>query len=123
MNLHWRVHIMQVTLANDVELAAPDLLYSILTITNVYPPLGSIGGGTLLTIVGWGFDASSPSSNVVVVPVPVSTSYPNGVVLCDVVSATYTHVRCRLVPSVVLFDRNRPSWLIVRKEPPEAQQT
>lgn len=85
------------TLSNDVQVAAPDTMYSILTITNVSPPLGSIGGGTLLTVVGRGFDASNPASNVVVVPVPVSTSYPNGVVLCDVVSVTYTRVQCRWV--------------------------
>jgi hypothetical protein len=44
---------------------------------------------------GYGFDGSNPSSNVVVIPVPVSTSYPNGAVLCDVVAATYWKVQCR----------------------------
>lgn len=91
---------MQVTLSGPVlgsqlQLAAPQTLYSILSISSVAPPLGSIGGGTLLTIQGAGFDGADPASNVVVVPVPVSTSYPNGAVLCDVVHASYSTVQCR----------------------------
>eukprot|EP00775_Hariotina_reticulata_P014471 gene14471-14588_t len=63
-------YALVVTLSTGVELAAAQTLFSVLKVTAVSPPLGSIGGG-------YGFDGTDPSSNVVVVPVPVSTSYPN----------------------------------------------
>jgi hypothetical protein len=85
----------QATPQQTLMLAAPQPLHSIFAIYSVAPPLGSIGGGTLLTIKGAGFDAENPSSNVVVLPVPVSTSYPNGAVLCDVTEASYSVIRCR----------------------------
>lgn len=35
------------------------------------------------------------SENVVVIGVPVSTTFLNGLILCDVVSATSTQLMCR----------------------------
>lgn len=44
-------------------------------LTSVSPSAGSIGGNTLVTITGSGFDADGKDANVVVIPVPVSTTY------------------------------------------------
>jgi len=52
-----------------------------LEVWHVDPPAGSIGGGTRVTIYGWGF---APKQAVALVPVPVSTTFPSGVALCDV---------------------------------------
>jgi hypothetical protein len=69
-------------------------LTSDLSISSVHPALGSIGGGTLLTISGSGF--SSPSdANVVLLHVPVSSTFPNGVVLCDVQGGDASQLTCR----------------------------
>jgi hypothetical protein len=65
-----------------------------LSISSVQPALGSIGGGTLLTISGAGF-SSPPDSNVVLLHVPVSSTFPNGVVLCDVQGGSASHLACR----------------------------
>ncbi|GAX81121.1 hypothetical protein CEUSTIGMA_g8555.t1 [Chlamydomonas eustigma] len=66
---------------------------TVLTITSVSPSVGSIGGGTNLTITGSGF-STTLSQNVVLIQVPVSSTFLNGLVLCDVKSATNTSVTC-----------------------------
>ncbi|KAG1667228.1 hypothetical protein FOA52_009793 [Chlamydomonas sp. UWO 241] len=66
---------------------------TVLTITSVTPSIGSIGGGTTLILMGAGF-SSVPDANVVYVSVMVSTTFLNGVVACDVVTANDTVVTC-----------------------------
>lgn len=79
-------------------LLAASALDVALSVTSVYPGQGSIGGGTILTITGAGFNAQEPSANVVLIPVPVSTTFLNGLVLCDVLNATQTQLTCRTRP-------------------------
>eukprot|EP00798_Chlamydomonas_sp_ICE-L_P031254 gene31253-6400_t len=66
-----------------------------LTISSVSPSSGSIAGGTQLTITGQGFNAQDLSANIVMIRVPVSSTFLNGVVLCDIVSASRTQLQCR----------------------------
>jgi hypothetical protein len=65
-----------------------------LAISSVQPALGSVGGGTLVTISGTGF-SSVAGSNVVLLHVPVSSTFINGMVLCDVEAATNAEIKCR----------------------------
>ncbi len=44
-------------------------------LSSVSVQLGSIGGNTTLVITGSGFNAASASANVVLLPVPVSTTF------------------------------------------------
>jgi hypothetical protein len=44
---------------------------SLLTNTSVTPSIGSIGGGTTLTLTGAGFSSITSDANVVYVPVKV----------------------------------------------------
>jgi hypothetical protein len=57
-------------------------------VRSVTPHIGSIGGGTLLNIAGQGFDALDLSTVVVVITVPVSTTFLNGVILCDAANSS-----------------------------------
>eukprot|EP00798_Chlamydomonas_sp_ICE-L_P008885 gene8886-3764_t len=66
-----------------------------LSVTSVSPAVGSIGGGTLVTVTGDGFNSVDPSGNIVLMEVIVSTTHLNGLVLCDVESATRTQLQCR----------------------------
>eukprot|EP00798_Chlamydomonas_sp_ICE-L_P010964 gene10964-17075_t len=66
-----------------------------LMISSVSPSSGSIAGGTRLTITGEGFNAQVPSANIVMIRVPVSSTFVNGVAHCDIVSATGTQLQCR----------------------------
>ncbi|GIL53442.1 hypothetical protein Vafri_9024 [Volvox africanus] len=88
-----RYHTL-VVLSSGLQLLSTDNILFELFITSVSPNLGSIGGGTLVTITGSGF---SPvvSENVVFMTVPVSTTFLNGVVQCKTVSATTTTLMCR----------------------------
>lgn len=74
-------------LAQTVRSPAP--LLSAIEVTSVSPPTGTLAGGTTLTIAGWGFAVAGASAaahtSVVAVHVPVSTTFPSGIVLCDVV--------------------------------------
>ena len=58
-----------------------------------YPCLPSIGGGTTVQVSGSGFSLV-PDANVVYMTVPVSSTLLNGVIACDVVSATPTLLTC-----------------------------
>ncbi|KAG1658049.1 hypothetical protein FOA52_004208 [Chlamydomonas sp. UWO 241] len=99
---HYYFGITYSTSAMASDGAAPGLLVypgrvvvTAVEVTRVWPSAGSIGGGTELTLTGTGF-STVPGSNLVVVTVPVSTTHPNGVVLCDVVaeSASATQLTC-----------------------------
>ena len=56
--------------------------------------MGSIAGGTDITITGSGL-YSADSVAVVYVRVPVSTTFPNGLVPCDVSTWEATRIVCR----------------------------
>ena len=70
------------------------LLYA--EITSVVPSAGTLAGGSVLTITGFGFPTTSVSNAVTVVTigVPVSTTFPNGVILCDVARSDSSQVTC-----------------------------
>lgn len=53
------------------------------------------GGGDAAVAAGYGFDGEVPGANVVVIPVPTSTTFLNGFVLCDVQNATASQIMCR----------------------------
>jgi hypothetical protein len=67
----------------------------------LHQPLLLVGGSVTQqspappTAAGYGFDSSAPGANVVIIPVPTSTTFLNGWVLCDVQSATATQITCR----------------------------
>ena len=58
------------------------------------PVAGSVGGGTVLTIAGSGFPSSAADA-VVFVRVQPSTTFLNGLVLCDILTASATQIMCR----------------------------
>ncbi|KAK3258451.1 hypothetical protein CYMTET_32501, partial [Cymbomonas tetramitiformis] len=64
-----------------------------LTLTAVSPRVGSLAGGTRITVTGTGF-APEAGLNAVFTRVPVSTTFPNGVVPCDVEQASETEIVC-----------------------------
>lgn len=64
-----------------------------LDITTVTPKNGSMAGGTNVTIKGDGF-SGIPERNAVFLQVPVSTTFPNGIIQCRVKSATTTRITC-----------------------------
>ncbi|KAG2432951.1 hypothetical protein HXX76_008679 [Chlamydomonas incerta] len=67
-----------------------------MTIGGVQPQAGSVGGGVVLVINGTGFaPGARMRENAVFVTVPVSTTFLNGIVPCDVINATTTEIRCR----------------------------
>jgi len=59
--------------------------------------VGSVGGGNVLTIAGWGFD---PNNSLAYVVVPVSTTFPSGVVECEVdrAKSTFERIVCTTLP-------------------------
>ena len=73
-----------------------------LSVTSVSPAAGSVGGGTLLTLTGFGFVAAGAINSTdairIFVTVPVSGTFPTGLLPCDVVSATATQLMCRTRP-------------------------
>uniref|UniRef100_A0A383WCP6 Fibrocystin-L n=1 Tax=Tetradesmus obliquus TaxID=3088 RepID=A0A383WCP6_TETOB len=97
------VSYMGATLILQPNMSAPDsskergLLKSRFGVRSVTPQIGSIGGGSLLSIAGQGFDALDLSTAVVVILVPVSTTFLNGVILCDVanISSSGDVLTCR----------------------------
>lgn len=62
-------------------------------ITKVFPGLGSIGGGTTVKITGSGFSPIASRTSVFMT-VPVSTTWLNGIIPCDVVNSTATEINC-----------------------------
>lgn len=59
------------------------------------PSVGTLAGGSLLTINGFGFaNHGSDYVSVVTIGVPISTTFPNGVILCDVALSNSTQVTC-----------------------------
>lgn len=67
-----------------------------MTIAGVAPQAGSVGGGVVLVINGTGFaPGDRMRENAVFVTVPVSTTFLNGIVPCDVINASTTEIRCR----------------------------
>jgi hypothetical protein len=63
-------------LNNGTTIAPADFSFAAgMYIDSVSPGLGSIGGNTTLTITGSGFNAVNKSSNVVLLPVPISTTF------------------------------------------------
>ncbi|XRA97477.1 fibrocystin-like protein [Pycnococcus provasolii] len=67
---------------------------NVFDIDSVSPSMGSIAGGTDITITGSGL-YSADSVAVVYVRVPVSTTFPNGLVPCDVSTWEATRIVCR----------------------------
>ncbi|KAG2448780.1 hypothetical protein HYH02_006132 [Chlamydomonas schloesseri] len=75
---------------------APQAVVFNMTISSVLPQVGSVGGGVVLVINGTGFaPGARMRENAVFVTVPVSTTFLNGIVPCDVLNATATEIRCR----------------------------
>ncbi|EFJ47178.1 hypothetical protein VOLCADRAFT_92358 [Volvox carteri f. nagariensis] len=93
-----RYHILAV-LSSGLQLLSSDTILFELFITSVSPNLGSIGGGTTLTITGSGF-SQVVSENVVFITVPVSTTFLNGVVQCIATSVTSTTLTCKTLPNL-----------------------
>jgi hypothetical protein len=81
-------HILQTNMSAPENSKERGLIKARFGMYSVTPQVGSIGGGSLLTIAGQGFDAVNASTGVVVIAVPVSTTFLNGVVLCDVVNVS-----------------------------------
>lgn len=116
-------YLMQVTYKNGEVVLYPSLpLSSTLVITNVFPSLGSIGGGTRITIRGSGFRTGALQEGdesfdvVVVVRVPISTTFSNGVVLCDVEAADDQEITCRARPHLAA-DSSAEDPGATRREP------
>jgi hypothetical protein len=93
-------HILQPNMSAPDNSRERGLLKSRFGVHSVSPQIGSIAGGSLLTISGQGFDALDLSTAVVVITVPVSTTFLNGIILCDVtnVSSTGDALMCRTRP-------------------------
>ncbi|EFJ47175.1 hypothetical protein VOLCADRAFT_92352 [Volvox carteri f. nagariensis] len=93
-----RYHTLAV-LSSGLQLLSTDTILFELFITSVSPNLGSIGGGTLVTITGSGF---SPlvAANAVFMAVPVSSTFLNGIIECVTESVTTTTLTCRTLPSM-----------------------
>jgi hypothetical protein len=93
-------HILQPNLSAPDNSKERGLLKSRFGVHSVSPTIGSIAGGSLITITGQGFDALDLSTAVVVITVAVSTTFLNGVILCDVtnVSSSGDALMCRTRP-------------------------
>ena len=48
----------------------------------------------MVTIKGYGFNPKTVR-NAVYLSVPVSTTFPNGIVVCDVVESSATEIKCK----------------------------
>ncbi|GAQ89759.1 hypothetical protein KFL_005590010 [Klebsormidium nitens] len=85
-----------VTSAGNVTAISGSTVEVALEITSVIPSAGTLAGGSVLTITGFGFPVTNVSTSVTVVTiqVPFSTTFPNGVILCDVATSDLTQVTC-----------------------------
>jgi hypothetical protein len=94
------MHILQPDMSAPDNTKEQGLLKSRFGVHSITPQIGSIGGGSLITIAGQGFDALDLATAVVVITVPVSTTFLNGVILCDVtnVSTSGAALMCRTRP-------------------------
>eukprot|EP00899_Mesostigma_viride_P025002 jgi/Mesvir1/5687/Mv15702-RA.1 len=79
-------------------LVLPAAVRVLFGVSSVSPRVGSLGGGTRITIRGAGFTTQPNMTSVVTIPVPVSTTFPNGVVLCDVTAASEDTIECTTRP-------------------------
>lgn len=86
-----------VTTPSGTQLVAESVLTVVLRVDGVHPTSGSMAGGTPLTISGAGFSREA-GENAVFLRVPVSTSFPAGLLPCDVTSAAENHVICTTRP-------------------------
>lgn len=82
-----------VELTSGLQLLSASAINFDLVIASVSPSAGSIGGGTTVTITGSGFSTVA-AENIVFLTVPVSTTFLNGIIQCDVVSATVNQLQC-----------------------------
>ncbi|KXZ54727.1 hypothetical protein GPECTOR_4g796 [Gonium pectorale] len=89
-------HVM-VVLNTGVQLLSSETILFDMAITSITPNAGSIGGGTVVTITGYGF-SSIPAENVVFITVPVSSTFLNGIIQCRTLSATVTKLTCVTLP-------------------------
>lgn len=111
-------YALKLKLVDGTTIYAKSTLPVSFQIESVQPSTGSLAGGTILTLTGSGFTAEESSidgygdsgsggygaaraawASVITIPVPRSTNYPNAVLLCDVLDATATRVRCCAWPS------------------------
>ncbi|GIL53447.1 hypothetical protein Vafri_9024 [Volvox africanus] len=93
-----RYHTL-VVLSSGLQLLSIDTIRFEFFITSVSPNLGSIGGGTLVTITGSGF-SQNVKGNAVFMTVPVSSTFLNGIIECETQSVTTTTLTCRTLPSM-----------------------
>ncbi|KXZ49222.1 hypothetical protein GPECTOR_22g813 [Gonium pectorale] len=89
-------HVL-VVLTSGLQLLSSDTVLFDLIITSVTPNAGSIGGGTVVNITGYGFSPMA-SENVVLLPVPVSSTFPNGIIQCRILQSTASWLTCLTAP-------------------------
>ena len=94
---------LEVTVASGtgaVVVRAAQTVHVAIEVSSVTPATGTLAGLTKVTVSGWGFAVNGASADgltsVVMVRVPVSTTFPSGEVECDLVEAesSFTQLVC-----------------------------
>lgn len=92
------------------------------SLNNIYPNVGSVMGGSILTLTGFGFDEAHPSRHSVILKMfglePLSDydrmllalgfdiysiRKPHEEITCDIVSVNFTQIRCTLASHFQVF--------------------
>ena len=99
---------LMVEVADGPALLSSDVASSTMAISGISASSGSIGGGLMLLISGTGFPEVTAEA-VVFMTVPASTTFLNGLIPCDVNSASFDLITCITRPHVAAnADANDP---------------